>query len=225
MQLNSALYRNGIVFFGMFFAVALWGFWSSYYSNPMQLETALHHVHGITMTLWCVMLIGQAYLIRTNRRAAHRLVGRTSYVLAPLIFAVTVALIRQALQDQEDAHLFLFYILGAAVLFATFYALAILNRGAPPTHARLMVCTVFPLYTAAADRILTSLLGGFTPAVPAAWYLGDLVLLALAIWDWRSHRRLNVFPFAFITMLGFHAAIFVSPQVPFWRTFTDWFLS
>lgn len=224
MQLNSALYRNGFLFFGMFFAVALWGFWSSYYSDPMQLQTALQHVHGITMTLWCVMLVGQAYLIRTHRRAAHRLVGRTSYVLAPLIVIVMVALIRQSLQGLADAYLFLFYILGAAFLFAIFYALAVLNRGEPPTHARLMVCTVFPVYTAATDRILRGLSDGFGPAI-AAWLLGDVLLAALAIWDWRSHRRLNVFPFAFITMLGFHIAIFASPRIPIWRSFTDWFLA
>lgn len=86
MQLDKALYRDGIVAFAVVTAIIVWGFWPGHYAHPRQpLRATRYHVHGILMTAWLAMLLSQAYLIRSNRRAIHRMVGKASYVLAPLI--------------------------------------------------------------------------------------------------------------------------------------------
>ena len=90
MQLTSALHRNSIFVFSAFFALVIWGFWNSYYSDPVAMgalgsSVSLVHLHGAGMTLWCLMLVSQAYLIRSNRRSLHRLVGRSSVVLVPFL--------------------------------------------------------------------------------------------------------------------------------------------
>jgi hypothetical protein len=114
-------------------------------------------------------------------------------------------------------------VLGAAVLFAAFYLLAMLNRHTPAVHARYMVCTLFPIYSAGTDRIIAR---GF-PDQPLfftwAWFAGDLILLALTIWDWRSNRRFGPFGVAFVTMVLYHASIFVAPSIPWWVAFANWF--
>ena len=71
MQLTGALYRSSILVFAAFSTLVLWGFWNSYYSNPLEMvalgnSITVVHLHGAGMTLWCVMLVSQAYLIRTN---------------------------------------------------------------------------------------------------------------------------------------------------------------
>ena len=99
MQLTSTLYRNSIFVFAVFFTLVTWGFWSTYYSNPLEMValgnslTAVH-LHGAGMTLWCVMLVSQAYLIRTNRRDLHRMIGRSSYVLAPVVIVLQWLVVR-----------------------------------------------------------------------------------------------------------------------------------
>lgn len=47
---------------------------------------------SVAMALWLLMLISQAFLIRTDRRTLHRLAGRASYVLVPLIVLSTLSL-------------------------------------------------------------------------------------------------------------------------------------
>jgi hypothetical protein len=210
MQLAAAVYRNSVIFFLVFFALVLWGFWSSYYSNPFQIEGALMHLHGLAMTLWCLMLIAQAFLIRTNRRSLHRAIGKTSFVLMPLNVVLQIAVIRmrtpliEDLWDQgmflDSGYVFLSLSVVGAVLFIAFYGLALANRKTAVAHGGFMMCTAFPILAAGTDRIIfvyfPSVLerlptaGGAPNAPIVAWVITDVTLIALSIWDWMSHRRL-----------------------------------
>ena len=233
MQVNSVLYRNGAIFFVATFAVVVLGFWPTYYSQPLSLKTTLLEFHGAAMTLWCLMLIGQAYLIRTNRRDLHRKIGKVSYVLAPAIVVIGFAVSQHALDGARDVvpnyASILLYILGAISLFGAFYVLAMCYRREPQVHARFMVATVFPIYPAATDRLVGRLIGApddvFRLPQLAAWFTGDALLLALALWDYRWNRRLGVFALVFAIMASYQAAIFIIAERPFWKTFADWFLS
>jgi hypothetical protein len=98
MQLTNVLYRRSAVYFATFFALIIWGFWSTYYSNPLEIgartNAAILQFHGIVMTAWCVMLVAQACLIRFNKRAMHRLVGTGSYVVAPVVVMSQMRIVR-----------------------------------------------------------------------------------------------------------------------------------
>jgi hypothetical protein len=59
----------------------------------------------------------------------------------------------------------------------------------------------------------------------ASWFAAELILIALSVWDWRSHRRLNAFPVALAIMLVYHAATFTVSHFAFWESFTYWFSS
>ena len=117
---------------------------------------------------------------------------------------------------------FLVYSLRNPVLFGCFYLLAMVNRHTPSAHVRHMVCTLFPIYTEGTDRLIVphyGLLGSIW-----GWLAGDLVLAALAIWDWRCGRRFGPFTVALAAMLVFHALVFASPfGIPGWAAFSDWF--
>jgi hypothetical protein len=233
MQVDRTVYRDSIFFFAVVTAVIVWGFWPSYYAHPWQaLPATRYHIHGAAMTAWLLMLLAQAYLIRSNRRALHRQLGKASYLLAPLMVAMFVVMVKgsatmQGLIDTHQDRLlqaFLFYSLGKVVLFACFYVLAMLNRHAPAAHARYMACTLLPLYAEGTDRLIAPRYGLL--ATSWGWFAGDLVLLALAIWDWRSGRRFGPFTVALAVMIVYHALLFATPLgLPGWAAFTDWFVS
>ena len=223
MHANQLIFRQAVWFFAALGVLVLWGFWSSYFSNPLQLSGAVFHVHGIAMSAWCALLISQALLIRLDHRPAHRRFGQVSYALAPVIFVTMLVLIRDTSPPDGLRYMFHFYLLGAAVLFATFYLLAIAARKTPQRHARLMICTVFPMYSAATDRGLVEIFGAESLMPLAAWLAGDLVLLGLATWEWRARTGSRIFAGAFLTMFSYHVLIFVAPLIPPWRLFADWF--
>ena len=48
------------------------------------------------------------------------------------------------------------------------------------------------------------LLNGQPNVMLFGFALADVILVGLCIWDWRSHRRLNVFPIALVVLLAYH---------------------
>ena len=231
MQLNSALYRNATLFFLTFFVLVVWAFWPSYYSHPLTLPSATHEIHGLTMTAWCTLLIVQAYLIRTNRRELHRLIGKLSYVVAPMVVLTGAALAKRHLQAQAplDRDAQAWGMITIIVLFSVIYGLAIYYRRSPLIHGRLMIATVFPIVPPMSDRLFFRLFPTDHP-FPApvdliSWGLFDAIVLGLAIWDWQSHRRVAVFPAVFVAMVLNHAAFVFVPKLPFWHGFADWLAS
>ena len=249
MQLTSALHRNSLFVFGVFFTLVVWGFWSTYYSNPLEMvaggsSISAVHVHGAGMTLWCVMLVSQAYLIRTNQRDLHRMIGRSSYVLAPFVIVLQLLVVHNVVPTDpmmlgEQGRLtdfgavFMSLVLGGSVLFTGLYALAIYFRRDTAIHARLMVATTIPILPPAMDRIVLIYFPGILDSLPAvhksdalvAFAVADLFLIGLALWDWRSRPRLRVFPLLLLVMLVYQTFTFNAHRVPLWSTFGEWFVS
>jgi hypothetical protein len=200
------------------------------------------HAHGVVLTLWCVMLVVQAQLVRTGRRALHRRLGKASYALAPALVLVTTVFVHQrvggALQGVQQLPAmglhFLALTLVAIAVFALFYALAIYYRRNAQLHARYMICTVFPLVTPVTDRLIGAHFRPLIDFVPriegnpilpvAGFALADLLLLALAVWDWRVNERVTVFPVALGVLVAYHVGVLTLHRVPAWNAFCVWFL-
>ena len=106
------------------------------------------------MTLWCLMLVLQAYLIRSNRRRLHRLIGRSSLVLVPILVIQQLLVVHHAARtgvpflDSQGAltdfgAVFVALVLGIAPLFAGLYALAIYFTIACSSPAALYRNSIF----------------------------------------------------------------------------------
>jgi hypothetical protein len=239
---DPALHRYGARFFLVFLALTVWAFWPSYFARLFEQPTLWFHAHGVVLTLWLVMLVVQAQLIRTQRRSWHRQLGKLSYVLAPAVVAITAVFVHQRVGAglagvpvlPPLALHFLALTLLSLVAFAAFYGCAIWLRRDAQLHARWMVCTVFPLVTPVTDRLigahLRSLIGVVpridgSPILPTVGFaLADAILLALVCWDWRSNRRFGVFPVALGVLLVYHLGTLTLHRVPLWNTFCVWFL-
>lgn len=241
-RVTPALFSFSARFFVAFLALTVWAFWPSYFARLFEQPNAWFHAHGIVLALWLTMLVVQAQLIRTQRRAWHRQLGKLSYALAPAVVAITTVFVHQRVSASAAGmptlpplllH-FLALTLLSLVAFAVFYALAIARRRDPHAHARWMICTVFPLVTPVTDRLigahLPPLVGWVpridgTPILPAAGFaLADLLLLALSWWDWRVNRRRDVFPVALGVLLVYHAGTLTLHRVSLWNAFCVWFL-
>ena len=241
-RVTPALFSFSARFFVVFLALTVWAFGPSYFARLFEQPHVWFHAHGIALALWLGMLVVQAQLIRTQRRSWHRQLGKLSYVVAPAVVAVTTVFIHQRVAPAlvglpvlpPMALHFLALTLLSLVAFALFYGLAIARRRDAQTHARWMICTVFPLVTPVTDRLIGAYLRPLVGIVPridgspilptVGFLLADLVLVALSWWDWRANRRRDVFPVALGVLLVYHAGTLTLHRVPLWNAFCVWFL-
>ncbi|PHN01452.1 hypothetical protein [Flavilitoribacter nigricans] len=238
MRLDKHLYQHSAFFIIGFFLLALLAFWPSYYSRIGADMEVRFHTHGLAMTTWCVLLIVQALLIRFKKFSIHRLIGKVSYVIFPLIIAATLNLIHHQFQDAgplANIHLAnIALMVNATLVLAILYGLAIYYQKKPLVHARYMICTVFPMVTPVTDRLIyrhyrplleyVPTIDGYTMAPAVGFLLADLILLALVIWDWRTRKEPGPFAVALVLLLIYHASVLYFYDSSIWRAFAEWFL-
>jgi hypothetical protein len=120
------------------------------------------------------------------------------------------------------------------VAFAVCVGCALWWRRAPQIHARWMIASVFPLFTPVTDRLIAAhwpALAGVLPRIEgspilpvAGFATADLILVALAWWDWRAHGRRDVFLVALGVLVLYHVGTLTLYRVPLWNAFCVWFL-
>ncbi len=237
MKLERNLYQVSYVWFFVFFLAVLAAFWFTYFTKIMDQENYRMHAHGVSLIAWCLMLISQAFLIRKKRHALHKTIGSFSYVLVPLLIYTTVDLLHFRLQVNPVMgtmdFFFVALVLNALIAFAVFYGLAIYHRKNPLIHARYMVCTIFPMFTPVTDRIIYIYFPSWVKYLPtieqnpvapvAGFLLADIILIGLSIWDWRAHRRWNVFPIALVILVLYHYSVLNFYKFEWWQLFSSWF--
>ena len=149
-------YRNLCFVLVLLIPAALLGFGTSYFRGLTfsgLAVTPLLHVHTAVMVLWLLVLIAQAWFIRTMRFRLHRWVGRSSFVIVPLIIALALMATHESLTRKmpgisaEDARLEV-YTWGQLVGFGLAWGLGILYRKRTPSHVRFMISTVFGIGSA-----------------------------------------------------------------------------
>jgi hypothetical protein len=202
--------------------------------------TALVLVHTALMTLWVLMLIAQAWFIRTNRFQFHRWVGWSSYIVAPVIIASVLAaehenlnhVLKHGVEDAfaEQARLEVFGI-PQILAFAVAWGLAILYRKRTALHVRFIVSTAFAISTAIVFRVIFNWftwLPGLDPDPPdgilaATWTVQTLLLFVLITMDWRMGLKRS--PFWVVTALigVMHIGYWSYGRTEEWLAFCKWF--
>jgi hypothetical protein len=217
-------------YFAGFLLLAAVAFWPTYLSQP-RTSNGYTHFHAAAASLWMILLVAQSWAIGARRVAQHRLLGKFSYALGPLVLLSIVLLAHDRIRGAApgEAYAIQTYILwlqlSLGFLFALSYALAIWTRKSVARHSRFMVCTALTLV----DPVLIRILFWADPA-PGFNYqwvtfgVTDLVFLVL-IWLERSNRAgRGVFP----AMLAVFLAAQLPPLLgftegPLWQAFARWF--
>jgi hypothetical protein len=233
--LDRFLYQHNVIAFIIFFGLALWAFWTSYYGKLHQDMAWSMRFHGMAMTAWCLMLIGQSLLIRMKQNKIHKRIGKLSYLIVPFILISGAHLAQITVRSNEIGSALYYYwialMFNSLIAFAILYALAMWFRKNPLTHARYMVCTIFPLFTPITDRLIYKYFPELISLVPSlegmslvqiiGFLFADILLLGLLIWDWRAHKRLDVFPIVALVMGLFQVSVLTFYHLKVWQWIGD----
>lgn len=165
----------------------------------------IHHIHATFFFTWTLFFFIQTVLVARGRVADHRAWGLAGISLATaMAFTVVLAAIHSMKAAEligmgDQARRFSIVSLSALVVFATLFALAIVNIRRPDVHKRLLVLAMVPLMHAAMARVFLTLFAppgtvGPPPvsvSVPPGIFV-DLLIAAAVIYDWRTRGRPHV---------------------------------
>ena len=141
------------------------GFWIPYLSEIPVFDssiTASVHVHAVLLFTWIALLVFQPLAIRYRAFAAHRLLGRASYVVMALIVPFTLAMIWKEYHEKLSNGISVTTALEAEfvsaaqlVVTVAMYVLAIvrIQKRDVPAHMRYMVCIALFLMPAGLARV------------------------------------------------------------------------
>lgn len=218
-QVNSSYELSARVFFivmAFLFILLQIAFHPTYLKYFPQFAefTWTHHIHGALMVSWVMMLLVQPYLIHKGQYKTHRLIGKISYVSAPLViismFLITKLSYLNTVGEMPMAEVAALQALNfvSPINFLVFYSLAILYRKDIFRHQRYMIGTAFTISAAIFSRLLYFIFGdsiGFN-AFFIAEYFGAILLLLLLINDLRN--KVNPRPYLIIA-IGLFINLFV----------------
>jgi len=167
---NSSImpFKRSWMFVALLIPLAGLVFWRSCCSAFASTSSAFH-VHGLTATLWVVLLAAQAWAIHNASPALHRRLGKLSFFLFPLCLiggALMLQFMAQGYASKRDpfialhgARLGTFDVIagaGCAILW-----LPLLSRANIELHSPCMLVTALFLI----NPIIARLIPGFVPGL------------------------------------------------------------
>ncbi|OYX58147.1 MAG: hypothetical protein B7Y86_03845 [Brevundimonas subvibrioides] len=195
--------RAGLFFPLLALAISLTAFtgFAFTYLGPLAAGTYAEvswavHAHGIVYLVWCALLPVQASLAR-RAFAVHRALGIVSLgLVAAMAFTgfLVVGVKVQAALSGEGAPFWKSFgvpIAAGLVLFLGFYVAALLNRGRPEWHKRLMISAAATVIAAGTWRLWVAGFGFNDWAMPAAIASTKLFIVAGMIHDLATRRRIH----------------------------------
>lgn len=236
--MTPKIYRYSFLGFILFTLLAGVAFWPNYFSRLGTLFPSEIHMHAITMSSWCLLLILQGTLIRTGKFSWHRWTGNLSFLLVPLILYSGLQLTRMTLSGSrapvEILHTNAALMINSLIVFAILFGLAIFFRKNPGIHARYMIATVFPILTPVTDRLIYFHLPWLVPYAPKlsgmpmvpvfGFLLADILVLILMLADGFKRRQHPVFAVVLALLAFYHFTYLHFFQYPFWQKFSGWLL-
>ena len=157
------------------------GFLPTFFMRLSEVDVA-HLIHGWTMTLWIVLVLTQALLIRTRRHRAHRVLGWTSLALFAAMLLTSWQMIALMLSGKthlpfEAAKFFGYSDIVDTPLLLLAFGGAILWRKDRHLHSRLMAVTVLTSIVPALARAFNILIWRSFEGLYHAMHLTYLLIL------------------------------------------------
>lgn len=210
--------------------VAILGFWPSYFSKFVDGTanfTQYIHVHAVIMLFWVLALIAQPILIRKGQLSLHRLIGKISYVLFPLVIIAAALLAHHRTEFSRDVARGLFITFKDIVVLLVAYGIAIAYRKDTAIHARAMIATAIPFLEPALVRFLGWILPKDFSVNPylLTVLIMDLILIGLIIRERKEKRGRWVFPLILGLYFIIQFIIFNRVEIPGWQSLAEWYAS
>jgi len=208
-------YRNIAILFAVVLVFIIVAFFKTYFGlfPDFKGTTLLVHFHVALVLLWFAMLIVQPILIGIKQLQLHRLIGKASYLLMPLVVVSLVLMTRNEQMREKELSVFAVNIFDVS-LFILFYTLAIMYKRKTSWHTRFMILTVVPFISPASARLQ---LPGIV--IQLAIIIG---LLILEFFTGKVYKPLIIALSSFSTMLIITGGLFfMKPEVldSLWEVF------
>ncbi len=243
MRAMKFYYHNLGYWFLSFIVLAFAGFYTTYFIIIFEPTPVLIHAHFVLMALWILMLIAQPFLIKFKKLSWHRLLGKASYILVPLLLITAFLLIRhgyyrsidelhqevaKGLKHYNEAEVLeraaaepiaLIYFLW----FVVFYILAIKHRHKSSKHARYMLATALTLTGPTVDRILgihfkIESIAGISSYI-VSFLMIDMVLSVLLYIDYQNKRETQTLWTCLIIYVVGQLLFYTFPTFDGWAAF------
>lgn len=222
------LFQKSGYYFIALLLLALIGFWESYFSKLFSGINAYTHFHAVTMLLWIGMLITQAFLIKHKQYSLHKVIGRFSYGLVPILVISLILLAHSQITIHDFGITYsrlyiLFLQLSLVLIFIIAYVLAIRYRSTPYLHARYMIATSLTLIDPAVARIPLNI-----PPLPfdyqvLTFALTDIILLIFIFMERNQKHGREVFPGILLLFVVLQVINLTFTDHAIWDSFSLWF--
>lgn len=186
--------------------------------------TWVMHFHGMMMIGWLLMLLVQPFLILKGKIKLHRLVGRLSYVLAPLVlltmYLVTRGSLDRIVTPEGQATVVarrMALDVPAIIFFAILYILAIIYRHRTLLHSRYICSTAFMLISPALARVLRAYFDyNREDSIDLSRTIIVFIVLVVTVGDSLRLKRLSPFVLA-LGLVVLNKIIWDIKDTPFWQ--------
>lgn len=216
-----------------FILLIIWGFSKPYFLLFPDFQGVMNaeHYHFLLMAVWCVILFAQPFLIKYKKLEIHRIIGKITFLLIPLllhsIFLVIKASYYSKLPEMPQPQLFarLAIQLPDILTFGLFYVLAIIYRKNTKYHLRFMLATAFLMFGPAIFRIFRDYFG-IVPVTASSYTFiaSDILCLGFLLYDIYKKQPYQPFLIIFIALLIEHL-IFELRMSWFWQSFAENFVN
>ena len=231
-------YRHAHWYLLALFPLAGLAFWQSYLSQFTS-APAEFHMHGITATLWLILLVVQSWTLGSDQRALHRTVGTASMVLFPLFLmggtGIFFGMAERFVQGSPFHVLYApklawFDFVGVAG-FAYFYFEALRQRRKVHPHSGYMLATVIFLLPPIFGRLSGIPLGVTGPAdfpkLDTGFQAATVLVAALAFFiGYRRGKHGRPWVLAGVLTLAMLIPYVAIGDMPAWKQFyatlADW---
>lgn len=224
-------YQNRIGFYFIaVYIMVIAGFLFTYIVKFPNFEgfTIVHHLHGFVFSIWLFMLIVQPFLIRYKKYRLHRLIGKASYLLAPIlilsIFFVLKLAYHRDMATFSKTELLANVAIGFPdmIVFSAYYVLAIIHKNSVALHMRYMIGTSFMVLGPGLGRALI-IYGSMTTntAIPLSNYIIATLILVFLAFDMVNKRPIRPFVTIFCWFL-LMIILFNYRYSSLWQSFAQW---
>jgi hypothetical protein len=242
MQKVYNLYNNLGYWFLLLIVLVFAGFYTSYFAVFFQPTAPVIHIHFVLMVLWIAMLITQPFLIKYKKLSIHRMLGKISYVLVPLVLISAFLMIRysyynlindlqqkaaQGLNQFNNGQILQQAATNVAIaffyffMFALFYSLAVINKRKSAIHSRYMMATALTLLGPTVDRIVffnLKLPTYITYELPTLIII-DILLALLLFKDYKDKRPTKTLWICLLIYITGQVLYFTIPYTSGWQHF------
>lgn len=143
------------------------------------------HLHAIIAATWVIILIIQPFLIAYKKLGWHRLLGKISYFVFPLLVLSFIPGILKTYRAGEYKGMF--FPIADCLVMSSLYLLAIYHKKQTPKHMRYMIASALMLLGPILGRAFPMFLGlSLLPAQTLQFLCIEFILFGLAYYDYKT---------------------------------------